>query len=255
MTGPKVRAVFFDLFGTLLLYGDMRRAWRDWLETFHDRLGHCGLRMPKEQFARKCENFFSSPPPPAEDDFTVFERRIRALASSLGLSLTPNSTRATADCLVQAWQQHITADPDATGVLTALREERSLGLISNFDHPRHARKVLATHGLDGFFRTIVISGEVGVAKPDPEIFARALDETGMRPCDTVYVGDTDEDMEAARAAGIAPVLIRRSNGGTDRQALDYTNSDAMPAPTVIVPSGSDSVTRISALGDLLAVLG
>ena len=62
----------------------------------------------------------------------------------------------------------------------------------------------------GFFSAfdgIVISGAVGVKKPDPAIFAIALEAMDAAPEETVYVGDLPSvDVEGARAAGIAPVL-------------------------------------------------
>ena len=41
------------------------------------------------------------------------------------------------------------------------------------------------------FDTVVISGEVGVKKPDPAIFRIALDQTGLQPQDVAFVGDSE----------------------------------------------------------------
>jgi FMN phosphatase YigB (HAD superfamily) len=53
-----------------------------------------------------------------------------------------------------------------------------------------------------FFTAIVISGEVGIRKPDPRIFHLALQRTGLQPEEVVYVGDTEEDI--AGALGMHP---------------------------------------------------
>jgi putative hydrolase of the HAD superfamily len=83
-----------------------------------------------------------------------------------------------------------------------------LGVVSNFEP--WLEDVLALQGVDHLFATVAISGKLGVAKPDPEIFQVALKEVGAEPEATVHVGDQPvNDVAAARAVGITPVLIDR----------------------------------------------
>jgi len=84
----------------------------------------------------------------------------------------------------------------------------TLGVVSNFEP--WLEDVLALQGIDRLFATVAISGKLGVAKPDPEIFRVALKEAGAEPEATVHVGDQPvNDVAAARAVGITPVLIDR----------------------------------------------
>jgi putative hydrolase of the HAD superfamily len=84
----------------------------------------------------------------------------------------------------------------------------TLGVVSNFE-PWLA-DVLALQGIDHLFATVAISGVLGVAKPDPQIFEAALAEARADPSATVHVGDQPaNDVAAARAVGITPVLIDR----------------------------------------------
>ena len=84
----------------------------------------------------------------------------------------------------------------------------TLGVVSNFE-PWLA-DILALQEIDHLFATVAISGVLGVAKPDPEIFKAALTEAGADPEATVHVGDQPvNDVAAARAVGITPVLIDR----------------------------------------------
>jgi HAD superfamily hydrolase (TIGR01509 family) len=55
------------------------------------------------------------------------------------------------------------------------------------------------------FDAIVISGEVGMRKPEPEIFALVLDLLGVRADETVFVDDLRPNIEAARALGLVAV--------------------------------------------------
>jgi putative hydrolase of the HAD superfamily len=83
-----------------------------------------------------------------------------------------------------------------------------LGVVSNFEP--WLEDVLALQGVDHLFAAVAISGKLGVAKPDPEIFQAALKEAGAEPEATVHVGDQlVNDVAAARAVGITPVLIDR----------------------------------------------
>jgi len=84
----------------------------------------------------------------------------------------------------------------------------TLGVVSNFE-PWLA-DILALQEIDHLFAAVAISGVLGVAKPDPGIFEAALAEAGADPSATVHVGDQPaNDVAAARAVGITPVLIDR----------------------------------------------
>jgi putative hydrolase of the HAD superfamily len=83
-----------------------------------------------------------------------------------------------------------------------------LGVVSNFEP--WLEDILALQGVDHLFAAVAISGKLGVAKPDPEIFRWAIREAGADPGATLHVGDQPaNDVDAARAAGITPVLIDR----------------------------------------------
>jgi putative hydrolase of the HAD superfamily len=74
--------------------------------------------------------------------------------------------------------------------------------------------VLSHTGLSGLVDGAVASAELGIAKPDPAIFARALELAGgAEPGASWHVGDSPEaDVAGARAAGITPILIDRDGG-------------------------------------------
>jgi epoxide hydrolase-like predicted phosphatase len=93
--------------------------------------------------------------------------------------------------------------PDA-GMLDVVRKVRAAGirtgLLSNswgFDYPRE--------GWDQIFDTVVISGEVGLRKPDPEIYALAADRLGLPAEAIVFVDDLGPNVRAAAEAGMVGV--------------------------------------------------
>lgn len=99
--------------------------------------------------------------------------------------------------------------PDTLASLQRWQKQgRQLGVISNFDSRLYA--VLDALDLTAYFQSITISTEVGAAKPDPSIFAVALEKHGCFPEDAVHVGDSQrEDFEGAKAAGLQAVWLQR----------------------------------------------
>lgn len=90
-----------------------------------------------------------------------------------------------------------------------------LCLLTNGDADLQRRKAVGS-GLLPLLDHVVISGEVGVGKPEPGIFAHALGLCGARPEEAVMVGDSlERDISGAAAAGVRAVWLDRfGEGGT-----------------------------------------
>ena len=88
-------------------------------------------------------------------------------------------------------------------VRRARRAGLSTGLLSNSwgnDYPRD--------GWDEMFDVVVISGEVGMRKPEPRIFEHTVALLGLRPEECVFVDDLRHNIDAAVALGMVGVLHR-----------------------------------------------
>ena len=59
-----------------------------------------------------------------------------------------------------------------------------------------------------WFGDIVVSGEVGLAKPDPRIFALTIERCRLEPARTVFIDDSLRNVEAGRNAGIHALHFR-----------------------------------------------
>jgi putative hydrolase of the HAD superfamily len=248
---PKVKGVFFDLYGTLLILGDMKRAWSDWIEVLYACLCPPEMAVTRERFGDCCHQFFSKEDPAAEttDGLTVFERRIHRLAASLGSQIELPLLKETANRAVNTWQMQVQLDPEAPAVLSKLAESKTLALISNFDHPPHAYRILRENGLASYFNAIVVSGDVGIKKPNPGIFKIALEQTGLNSDEVIYVGDTQEDLDGATAAGIKPILIARPEDPERPKLLDYTRNHE-----VAERAFNHSVLTIESLRELIGLV-
>ncbi|WP_254721968.1 HAD-IA family hydrolase [Kovacikia minuta] len=82
--------------------------------------------------------------------------------------------------------------------------------MSNFDSRLYS--VLQSLELANFFSSVTISSEAGAAKPDPQIFAIALQKHQCPPELAWHIGDSyEEDYQAARAAGLRGVWVKRTD--------------------------------------------
>ena len=105
-----------------------------------------------------------------------------------------------------AWRPY----PDTAAALRATRAVgRRVGVVSNIAWD--IRPVFAAHGLADQVDATVLSFEVSAAKPDPRIFHIACDRLGVRPEDTIMIGDDPrEDGGIRRTAGHYREVPRRA---------------------------------------------
>jgi len=106
---------------------------------------------------------------------------------------------------VGAWRMY----DDVLPALDALAsKDIPLAVISNWD--ARLRPLLRQFRLNRYFEIIVVSCEVGFAKPSPVIFEHAAKKLGIAPEHLVHVGDSaQEDVAGAKAAGVGALLIDR----------------------------------------------
>ena len=97
----------------------------------------------------------------------------------------------------------------AVEAVRALREAGyRVGVVSNAEG--RVEQDLGAAGFRGLLEAVVDSHVVGVEKPDPRIFAIALERLGAEAASTVFLGDVPAvDVDGALAAGIAPILLDR----------------------------------------------
>jgi HAD superfamily hydrolase (TIGR01509 family) len=128
-----------------------------------------------------------------------------------------------ADVLMAAIR--FTPYPDAAPALDAARDRGLTTVcVSNWDAA--LPDVLERCGLLGRLDAVVASATAGARKPDPAIFAAALELAGCGPADAVHVGDTpEEDVAGARAAGIDALLLDRDSAWVSA-AADPAEPDA-----------------------------
>ena len=140
---------------------------------------------------------------------------------------------------VAARRRHQPVDPEADGVLEDLARDHRLALVTN-GAPDVQREKLAGTTLARHFGAIVVSAELGIAKPDPRIFQHALRAVGADAKDSVMIGDSlSRDVAGARGAGLRSIWIDRG--------------DVSPKPEDAVADAR--VTALSQIRSCLAAMG
>ena len=118
--------------------------------------------------------------------------------------------RAKYDDADQVWRQHYAKHrpkllPGARRVLGQLARSHVLGLVTSGDRDRVHRQ-LHEFKLWHHFAAHVCSGDTRLRKPHPAPLRLALRRMGLHPKETVYVGDSPEDLQMARSAGVRAAI-------------------------------------------------
>jgi HAD superfamily hydrolase (TIGR01509 family) len=249
-----IRAILFDLFGTLVLYRDRRSAETSWVDVLYRILLEHGLAVAHEVLRDLCKSFFNQPAPPQTDEgLTIFERRLQRLAVQLGVDLQARNIVEIARSITAAHMSEVLADEEAVPVLSALSKRTQLALVSNFDHPPLVYAILREMGLQDFFNLILLSGEVGVRKPSPLIYRRAIEKLRVSAEEALFVGDSPEDVEGANAVGMRAVLVDRSAVQSIKER-GHCQRPTRLGPQAALGASSPNLVVCSSLKDILILI-
>jgi FMN phosphatase YigB (HAD superfamily) len=193
---PAVDALLLDL-GNVFVFHDNALLFR----RFGESAG-----LPVDEFARRFEGQLW-------DDINKGRLKgdaIRAAISErLGAPLDPAR-------FFELWNCHFTVNHALVPIVEALVGKVRLVLLSN-TNDQHIAWVRPRLPLLERFDALVLSHEVGLAKPDPEIFHHALKVAGVAPDRAAFFDDIAQYVEAARAVGIHGELF--TDAATFQQQL------------------------------------
>ena len=111
----------------------------------------------------------------------------------------------------RAWRAHYAKHrpkliPGVRRVLARVRGKHRLGLVTSGDRDRVLRQ-LREFQLTRVFSARVCSGDTLRKKPHPEPLQLALYKMDLEPASCVYVGDSPQDVEMARSAGVVAIGV------------------------------------------------
>ena len=192
VSGANVEVFIFDLFGVLIAFDN---------EIVYSRLAqHCP--DPAGAFVRL--NGLMSSHDVITGKSTLGEIHERLLAT-VGLTLSYSEFEA-------AWlEPYSEAMPGMADLVTALSQHYRLALLSNVDR-YYWEVVQSMHPELKCFDSLLLSCDLGLAKPDPEIFLQACQVTGAAPSQCYFVDDTLVNVDAAKAVGLQAHWFRGVDG-------------------------------------------
>ncbi|KAG8522348.1 N-acylneuraminate-9-phosphatase [Galemys pyrenaicus] len=132
--------------------------------------------------------------------------------------------------------QHMTLADDVKDMLTELRKEVRLLLLTNGDRQTQREKIEAC-ACQSYFDAIVVGGEQKEEKPAPSIFYYCCDLLKVQPIDCVMVGDTLEtDIQGGLNAGLKATVWINKNGTVPLKSSPvphYIISSVLELPAVL----------------------
>jgi putative hydrolase of the HAD superfamily len=211
-TLPKIEAIVFDLYGTLvdIHTNEDKNEIFDFLSRYlrYYDINIDGGRLRSVFQAEKAQNLSSRHESYPEVNFQdIFENIIKK-ESGLNNSFLVKSCCKLFRILSREKFQLF---PDCIPVLQEMKKSGyPLALVSN------AQKVFTPNeirilDLDQFFKHMVFSTQYGFVKPDSRLFIVACGLLDVPPVNAIYIGDNpDDDVKGAKKIGMIPILLRRS---------------------------------------------
>ncbi|XP_052039831.1 N-acylneuraminate-9-phosphatase [Apodemus sylvaticus] len=208
----RVRAVFFDLDNTLIdTAGASRRGMLEVIKLLQSKYHYkeeAEIICDKVQvkLSKECFHPYST---------CITDVRTSHWEEAIQETKGGADNRKLAEECYFLWKstrlQHMTLAEDVKAMLTELRKEVRLLLLTNGDRQTQREKIEAC-ACQSYFDAIVVGGEQKEEKPAPSIFYHCCDLLGVQPGDCVMVGDTLEtDIQGGLNAGLkATVWINKS---------------------------------------------
>lgn len=236
-----VKAVYFDLDDTLCQYWRAARAGLKAAFEEHPELGHppevC-LQAWGEAFRDFCptlkangwyEEYCKTGEPTRTETMRrtldVLQRSDDELAASLSEAYMRNRDK------------HLVLFDEAEEVMKKVQASgRYMGLITNGPADVQRQEVVTT-GVEPYFPTVLIEGELGFGKPKKEVFEKAEKAAGAKPDECLMVGNSlKHDVQGALKAGWHAVWVRRASDvpiSSSTQMPEELGEDDIPPDAII----------------------
>ncbi len=192
-----IRAVLFDCDGVL------QRPANDWAGRFGELTGLEGERL--EQLLADV----SDAEQPVLDGSDAYGPRLQAVLDRWALT-TP------AQDLLHVWQDLVVDE----AMLDGVRDLRAQGLrcaLGTNQHRERGAYMRRALGYERLFEPVVISSEIGAAKPQAAFFEHAVAALGLPAHQVLFVDDVAANVEGARSVGLVAEVFARDAG---RDELD-----------------------------------
>jgi HAD superfamily hydrolase (TIGR01549 family) len=246
----RLRALLFDLGSTLIYFqGEPEEVFRRSLAALYDSLIAAGVVVEREPFIgafqTRLEAYYSERETEFIEHTTAY--LLRTILAEFGYpDLADTVLRPALAAMYAVTQEYWQADPDAASTLAILRSQGyRLGLISNAADDADVQALVDKAALRKYFDVILTSAALGIRKPNPRIFARALGSLGIPADEAVMVGDKlGADILGARNAGIFSIWVTRyADTPANHDHLDTIQPDVTISAIKELPALLENMTQ------------
>lgn len=198
-----IRAVCFDLDNTLWdIWPVIVRAERAMYEFLRERYPKVVAEVTLEMMRTARERAALEYPQKQHDFSFLRQQSLREYARMFGYA---EEMAEEAFAVFLSERNEVELYADVRPGLEKLRAKYRLFTATN------GNADLRTIGIDHYFERSLAAREVGALKPDPAIFHRVVDGTGIELSEVIYVGDDPQhDVEGSRRAGMQAIWINRA---------------------------------------------
>lgn len=221
MDMKKIKTVFFDIDNTLYdttLQAEMvrRNAIKAMIEA--------GFAVEEEEALKALWEI-------VKEKGSNYPHHFDELLKKFGYSQNPRIIAAGIVAYHTTKSAYLVPYPDTIPTLLELRDRGyRLGIITEGIPVKQWEKLIRL-GLQHFFHTVVISEEVKMFKPSPEIFRIAAEKAGCKTNEAAMVGDRlDKDIAGANLAGMATIQLMKG------KYSDVRPKTAEEEPDYVVPN-------------------
>ncbi|MCP3984502.1 MAG: HAD family hydrolase [bacterium] len=235
-------AVTFDCWNTLLCEEDWGLAHQRRIEALAEAAHRAGTSPEEHEIEEAFRGAWGRHMELWAEGVATGASHVAGWAlESLGVTMDGRPMRALCQHFEEASHSgRVVALDGAQGTLHALGQQGiRMALIcdTGLTPGRVVRKHLGRLGLLSSLSAQLFSDEVGVTKPDPQIFTAALDALGVAAGDTWHVGDLRRtDVAGARALGMRSVRIR----------ANHDDESGLPEADHVVDSHAELTALLSA---------
>lgn len=189
-----LKAILFDLDGTLL---DRDASIKLFIDNQYDRLHTSLSHIDKEKYTSRFLEL--------DNHGYVWKDKVyRQLLEEF--NITSLNWEGLLDDYLNQFKYHCVSFPHVAGMIEDLKSKGiALGIITN-GYGDFQEQNLRALNIDKYFDVILISEREGIKKPDLQIFSRALDKLGVKPEESIFVGDHPiNDIAAAKNVGMKTI--------------------------------------------------
>ncbi len=197
-----IKAIIFDLWGTLFETDAAVRPFDEFAmkigRTYHD----------PEFYTAFSETFMTHP-------ITDLQATMQQFIARLHMQVDKTTVDALCEIIASNGTVRKYAFPETIAVLQEFKQKYKIAILSNTTNIS-MKQILEKFPIHELVDEIILSYEVGIQKPDPHIYALALQRLGVSADEAVMVGDSLRlDVASAESCGIKGILIDRKNKHPD----------------------------------------